>query len=50
MQVFKLTKEDRELIVDATAKTYLAAINNGWIYETIEVADDTTLNILEEIN
>jgi len=50
MQVFKLTKEDKELIVDANPTTYYTALNNGWIYETIDVTDDTILNTLEEIN
>jgi hypothetical protein len=49
MQVFKLTKEDKELIVDAIPKAYLAAIISGWSYELIDIADDTTLNSLEEI-
>jgi nitrogen fixation protein len=50
MQVFKLIKEDKELIVDAIPKAYLAAIQNGWSYELIDMADDTTLNTIEEIN
>lgn len=49
MQVFKLTKEDKQLLVEATPKTYLAAINNGWGYELIEVDDNTLLNSYSEI-
>jgi len=50
MQVFKLIKEDKVLYVDATPKAYYAALNNGWAYEINEVADDTILNTLEDIN
>ena len=50
MQVFKLTKENRELLVEANPKLYYSALMNGWVYEIIDVADDTILNSLEDID
>lgn len=50
MIALKLNKEDKELYVINNPTSYMFAIEYGWQYETIDVADDTTLNTLEEIN
>lgn len=50
MIVFKLTKADKILYVEQTPLSYFASLEYGWQYTNVSIADDTTLNTLEEIN
>ena len=50
MIVLKLNKENKELYVAKNPTTYMFAIEYGWAFTEIEVADDFILNTSTEIN
>jgi hypothetical protein len=50
MIVLKLNKEDRELYVLNNPTSYMFAIEYGWTFTQVSVADITILNNQTDIN
>ena len=50
MIVLKLIKDVRELYVQESMGSYLFAIEYGWQFTKVSVADDTILNNQTDIN